>query len=117
ISEWYYIERLEGRVVPPYEQWPIKYENPPAFDVVEATWREQMKNVRVSVAAQRDWNRKITYLSFPDDNGRRFPRPTGVARSAPPRADHGHAPRVRRCRLAAAGHRLQRFDVRTPRGG
>lgn len=67
ISEWYYIERLEGRVVPPYEQWPIKYENPPAFDVVENTWREQAKNVRAAIAGERDWNRKITWLSFPDD--------------------------------------------------
>lgn len=67
VSEWYYIERLQGRPVPPHEQWAIKYENPPAFDVMERTWREQEKRVRASVAAERDWNRTITWLSFPDD--------------------------------------------------
>lgn len=77
ISEWYYIERLEGRVVPHYEQWPIKYESPPAFDVIERTWREQAKNSRAAVAAESDrgdWNRKITWLGFPDDTrgGKRF---------------------------------------------
>lgn len=72
ISEWYYIERLEGRAVAPYEQWPIKYESPPAFDVIEAAWREQAKRVRAAIAAEREWNRRITYLSFPDDHGKRF---------------------------------------------
>lgn len=69
ISEWYYIERLEGRTVPSYDQWPIKYEPPhaPAFDVIEKTWREQAKKVRAAIAAERDWDRKITWLSFPDD--------------------------------------------------
>jgi uncharacterized damage-inducible protein DinB len=70
ISEWYYIERLEGRPVPPYAQWPIKYENPPAFEIIEKTWREQARNVRASIAAhgQRgEWSRKISWLSFPDD--------------------------------------------------
>lgn len=67
ISEWYYIERLEGRTVPPYEQWPIKYENPPAFDVIETTWAEQATRIRAAIAAERDWCRTITWLSFPDD--------------------------------------------------
>ncbi len=67
ISEWYYIERLIGHEVPHYEQWPIKYENPPSFDVVARTWREQEKNVCDSIAKEKDWFRKITWLSFPDD--------------------------------------------------
>lgn len=68
VSEWYYIERLEGREVPHYEQWSIKYEHPPAFEVIERIWREQARNVRASIAAnQRDWSRTITWLSFPDD--------------------------------------------------
>jgi uncharacterized damage-inducible protein DinB len=68
VSEWYYIQRLDGRAVPHYNQWPIKYEHPPAFDVIERTWREQAKSVRASIAAnQRDWSRQITWLSFPDD--------------------------------------------------
>ncbi|MEK6703915.1 MAG: DinB family protein [Planctomycetota bacterium] len=72
ISEWYYIERLEGRLVAPYEQWPIKYETPPAFDVVESTWGDQAQRTRAAIAAQRDWSRRISYDSFPDDQGKRF---------------------------------------------
>jgi uncharacterized damage-inducible protein DinB len=59
ISEWYYIERLAGRTVPPYEQWPIKYESPPAFDVIEQTWRAQAKRIRAAIVAERDWGRTI----------------------------------------------------------
>lgn len=72
ISEWYYIERLVGRLVPPYEQWPLKYEQPPGFDVLDSTWRDQAPQVRGAIAAERDWTRRITYLGFPDDAGRRF---------------------------------------------
>lgn len=72
ISEWYYVERLLGRDVPPYDTWPIKYESPPPFDTVEATWREQADRTRATLAAERDWNRPISYLSFPDDAGRRY---------------------------------------------
>jgi uncharacterized damage-inducible protein DinB len=67
ISEWYYIERLEGRAVPPYQQWPIKYDDPPDFHVIERMWREQGKRIRSLVASEKDWNRTITWLSFPDD--------------------------------------------------
>lgn len=76
VSEWYYIERLEGRDVPPYDQWPIRYEPPhtPAFTAIETTWRGQGQRTRAAVAAERDWNRMITWLSFPDDTrgNRRF---------------------------------------------
>ena len=70
LSEWYYIERLDGRDVPPYEQWPIKYENPLAFDVLEKTWREQAQKTHAAISAQAakgGWNRKIQWLGFPDD--------------------------------------------------
>lgn len=67
ISEWYYIERLEGKIVPPYEQWPIKYESPPPFEIIENTWREQAQRIRAVVAGEQDWKRTITWLSFPDD--------------------------------------------------
>jgi uncharacterized damage-inducible protein DinB len=72
ISEWYYVERMAGRPVPPYEEWTIKEETPPPFDRLEAIWREQGLRVRGGVAAERDWARRITWLSFPDDRGRRF---------------------------------------------
>ncbi len=72
ISEWYYVERLKGREVPPYDRWPIKYESPPEFGAVERTWREQAEGVRAAIASERDWNRPITWLSLPDEQGRRF---------------------------------------------
>lgn len=74
ISEWYYVERLEGSLVPPYREWPIQDESPPAFEVIESVWREQSERIRAIVARERDWNRKITWLSFPDVSrgGKRF---------------------------------------------
>lgn len=73
-SEWYYIERLQNRTVPPYDQWPIHYENPPPLEIVERAWREQGERVRGIVAAERDWGRPISWLGFPDDTrgNRRF---------------------------------------------
>lgn len=72
ISEWYYVERLTGRTVPPYAQWPIKYEAPPDFAVVDATWSRQAAHVRAALAEERDWNRTVAYESFPNSQGRRF---------------------------------------------
>lgn len=72
ISEWYYVERLEGRHVAPYEQWPISYENPPEFAVIERTWEPQAKAVREAIARERDWTRLIAYESFADDHGKRY---------------------------------------------
>jgi uncharacterized damage-inducible protein DinB len=72
ISEWYYIERIAGRTVPPYEEWTVKEETPPVLDALEPTWREQGSRVRGVIAAERDWARRITWLSFPDERGRRF---------------------------------------------
>lgn len=72
ISEWYYIERLEGREVRPYADWPIKYEQPPEFAVIELRWREQAEITRAAICRERDWGRVISYVSFPDEQGRRF---------------------------------------------
>ena len=68
ISEWYYIERLRGRSVPPYEQWPIKQEHPPTFEIIQRTWQAQAEQVRDVIAAEQDWRRPITWLSFPDES-------------------------------------------------
>ena len=72
ISEGYYIDRLRGRAVPPYSDWPIHYERPPAFAVVDAAWREQSITTRAAIAAEHDWSRRVEYDSFPDDRGQRF---------------------------------------------
>lgn len=71
-SEWYYFERFRNRSVPPYEQWEIQYENPPEFAVVEKVWREQQKDVCATIAAEKDWNRRIEYDTFPDESNKRF---------------------------------------------
>lgn len=72
ISEWYYIQRLKGLAVPPYDQWPIKEETPPAFATIEHHWREQAAHTRETIAAEHDWNRRITWHSFPNEQGKRF---------------------------------------------
>lgn len=72
VSEWYYFERFRGRPVPPYEQWEIQYEQPPVFGVVETKWREQQREIRAVIEAERDWNRRIEYDTFPDDDNKRF---------------------------------------------
>jgi len=72
LSEWCYLERLEGRQLPPYATWPIQYEKPPAFDIIEATWTPQAACVRAHAAAATDWSRVIRYTTLPDENGKRF---------------------------------------------
>lgn len=72
ISEWYYVERFEGREVRPYAEWPIKYETPPEFAVIDRRWREQAEITRGAIERERDWQRVISYVSFPDEQGRRF---------------------------------------------
>lgn len=72
ISEWYYIERLEGRSVRPYAEWEIQYERPPGVEVLGPRWEEQGARIRSVISAERDWNRVIRYESFADDEGKRW---------------------------------------------
>lgn len=72
ISEWYYLQRLTGQTVPPYEQWPIKEESPPPRETLDSHWSRQSTTVRAAIAGEPDWSRLITWLSFPDDRGNRF---------------------------------------------
>ena len=37
-SEWYYVQRIQGRVVPAYKQWPYQHERPLPFAALEAAW-------------------------------------------------------------------------------
>ena len=71
-SEWYYIERVQGNAVPPYESWPIKEEAPPPFAHLEKVWSAQGERVRPIIASERDWSRRITWRSFPNEKGERF---------------------------------------------
>lgn len=68
ICEWYYVQRIEGREVPPYDEWPIQDERPPAFAVLEPAWNEQAARTRETLHAIRDWGRKLEY--HVDDAGR-----------------------------------------------
>jgi uncharacterized damage-inducible protein DinB len=77
ISEWYYVQRIRGREVPPYDKWPIRWENPPPFATLEATWMEQAKDTRAALGAVRDWRADLEYRVVGDDG-----RPKIVTASA-----------------------------------
>ena len=64
ICEWAYVERIQGRDLPPYETWPIQDEQPPPFATLESTWTEQARQTRASLAVVRDWNAEIEYRSM-----------------------------------------------------
>lgn len=70
-SEWYYVQRLQRRDVPPYEQWAIRWEEPPPFPALEAAWTKQSDDTRAALAAVRDWHEPIEYR-VTDDDGRRI---------------------------------------------
>ena len=70
LSEWYYIQRLRGRPIPPYEQWPIRDEAPPPLAALEAAWIEQEGRTRAALAGVRDWTAPIEY-EVTTDAGRR----------------------------------------------
>lgn len=66
IVEWAYIERIQRHDLPPYETWPIQDEKPPAFGVIETTWREQAPRTRAVVQAAHasgSWEREFDYTS------------------------------------------------------
>ena len=67
ISEWYYIQRMQGREGPPYEQWPIRDENPPPLAQLEAAWLEQAAATRAALSAVADWNATLRYRVTDDD--------------------------------------------------
>lgn len=63
ISEWYYVRRICGDEIPPYETWPIRQEEPPAFGAIEAAWVEQAVETRAALSGVRDWGEKVGYSS------------------------------------------------------
>ncbi len=77
ISEWYYVQRILGRDVPPDEQWPIQQEHPPPFAALEAAWIEQAENTRAALSEVRDWSADLEYRVTADDD-----RPEIVTASA-----------------------------------
>src|SRR5262245_52254820 len=77
ISEWYYVQRMTEGNVPPYEQWPIRWEQPPPFATLEAAWDKQAGATRAALGAVSDWDADIEYRVVADDG-----RPKIVAASA-----------------------------------
>lgn len=63
LAEWAYMQRIEGEDLPPYDQWPIQYEHPPAFDVIEKHWRAQAARTRATIQNIRDWDTEFTYIN------------------------------------------------------
>lgn len=61
ISEWYYIRRMLSQDVPPYDQWPIQDEKPPAFAELEAEWARQSARTRAALTEIRDWKAPLEY--------------------------------------------------------
>ncbi len=68
ISEWYYVQRLQGSAVPPYDQWPMQQETPPPFVALETAWIEQARRTRDALSAVRDWNHELEYQVTDDDD-------------------------------------------------
>ncbi len=68
-SEGYYLLRLQRQEVPPYEDWPIREEEPPDFPVLEERWTEQAPRTRAVLTAVRDWTAELEYR-VTDDDGR-----------------------------------------------
>jgi uncharacterized damage-inducible protein DinB len=77
VSEWYYMQRMLRRDVPPYEEWPIREESPPPFPELEAMWSAQAVRTRQGLASVRDWTARFEYRVVQDDG-----RPVIVTASA-----------------------------------
>ncbi len=77
ISEWYYVQRIGERDVPPYAQWPIQQEDPPPFAALDAGWTEQADQTRAALSAVRDWTADLEYRVTADND-----RPEIVTASA-----------------------------------
>lgn len=67
ICEWSYMERVRGNAVPPYEEWPIQDETPPAFSVLEKEWAAQAERTRATLEGVRDWETPLEYPVTWDD--------------------------------------------------
>ena len=66
MAEWFYIRRMTGVAVPPYEQWPHKYESPPEFAVARAFWDVLAVETRRTLAGVKDWHAMIRYQTLPE---------------------------------------------------
>ena len=61
MCEWIYAQRMQRIALPPFEQWPIRDDAPPAFPALEAAWRAQETATRAGLRKISDWNATIEY--------------------------------------------------------
>lgn len=66
ICEFAYVERMRGRELQPYEQWPIQDEKPPPFETLESAWSDQVRTTRDAFAAVHDWSKPLEYRVTPE---------------------------------------------------
>lgn len=71
VAERYYVARIEAQPLPPYDSWPIRDEDPPAWPVLESAWATQAEETRAAIARHRDWTAPITY-EVTDDSDQRM---------------------------------------------
>jgi uncharacterized damage-inducible protein DinB len=66
ICEFAYVERIRGRPLAPYDQWPIQDEKPPPFATLEAAWNKQAQITRETFAAVANWDEPLEYRVTPE---------------------------------------------------
>lgn len=69
-SEWYYVQRMLGHEVPPYETWAMRAEDPPAFAEIDAAWTKQAGETIAAIGSVRDWDAKVVYRVTNDEGVR-----------------------------------------------
>ena len=67
ICEFAYALRIEGREVPPYEQFQFQDETPPPFAVLEPAWTKQAGHTRTVLESVRDWSKEFNYRPMWND--------------------------------------------------
>ncbi len=61
ICEWSYMERIQEHEVPPYEQWPIRDEEPPPFPDLQRHRTCRRNGPGAALAAVQDWTTPLQY--------------------------------------------------------
>ncbi len=61
ICEWAYMQRIRRIETPPYEEWPIQDEKPPAFSELETVWKSQAVETRATIEKLEDWTTRFEF--------------------------------------------------------
>ncbi|HEU4338750.1 MAG TPA: DinB family protein [Planctomycetota bacterium] len=72
VSEWYYVQRICGNDVPPYETWPLREENPPVFSDLEAAWTRLAAQTREALKGVGEWDQGLEYVVTDDAQCRKI---------------------------------------------